>query len=79
MMADCHYGGRRKNVLKDKCCNALGMSDVLATGSNDGYLRLWKVRHSELLVCALTIHVLTLQTHALFYLTGQYRRKGGRN
>lgn len=25
------------------CCNALGLSDVLATGSNDGYLRLWKV------------------------------------
>lgn len=25
------------------CCNALGLSDVLATGSNDGYLRLWRV------------------------------------
>ena len=26
------------------CCDAISMSDVLATGSNDGYLRLWKVR-----------------------------------
>ena len=25
------------------CCNALGLSDVLATGSNDGYLRFWRV------------------------------------
>jgi ribosomal RNA-processing protein 9 len=30
------------------CCNALSMSDVLATGSNDGYLRLWKVRLTAL-------------------------------
>jgi ribosomal RNA-processing protein 9 len=25
------------------CCDALGLSDVLATGSNDGYLRFWRV------------------------------------
>lgn len=25
------------------CCDAVGMSDVLATGSSDGYLRLWRV------------------------------------
>ena len=25
------------------CCDALGLSDVLVTGSNDGYLRFWRV------------------------------------
>ncbi|KAL7441605.1 hypothetical protein ACHAXH_010038 [Discostella pseudostelligera] len=29
------------------CCDALGLSDVLATGSNDGYLRLWRVSTAE--------------------------------
>ena len=33
-------GGVTRSVM---CCDALGLSDVLATGSNDGYLRLWKV------------------------------------
>ena len=37
-------GGVPRGVM---CCNALGMSDVLATGSNDGYLRLWKVSTEE--------------------------------
>lgn len=29
------------------CCDAVGLSDVLATGSNDGYLRLWRVSTAE--------------------------------
>jgi len=33
-------GGVARGVM---CCNALGLSDVLATGSCDGYLRLWRV------------------------------------
>ena len=38
------YEGNSAGVPRGvMCCNALGMSDVLATGSNDGYLRLWKV------------------------------------
>ncbi|KAL3784595.1 hypothetical protein HJC23_007051 [Cyclotella cryptica] len=37
-------GGVARGVV---CCNAWGMSDVLATGSNDGYLRLWKVNTEE--------------------------------
>lgn len=29
------------------CCDALALSDVLATGSNDGYLRFWRVIADE--------------------------------
>lgn len=29
------------------CCDALGLSDVLVTGSNDGYLRFWRIRTGE--------------------------------
>ena len=35
-----HENGVARGVIS---CGALGLSDVLATGSNDGYLRLWKV------------------------------------
>ncbi|KAL7514590.1 hypothetical protein ACHAXN_011917 [Cyclotella atomus] len=37
-------GGVPRGVM---CCNGLGRSDVLATGSNDGYLRLWKISTEE--------------------------------
>ncbi len=36
-----HQNGVTRSVM---CCGALGLSDVLATGSNDGFMRLWKVR-----------------------------------
>ena len=40
-------------------CGALGLSDVLATGSNDGYLRLWKVSCSfETATCINQIYLL---------------------
>jgi ribosomal RNA-processing protein 9 len=40
-----HVGGGTTGVSRSvMCCDALGLSDVLATGSNDGYLRLWRVR-----------------------------------
>ena len=32
--------GSKRSVM---CCDSVAMSDVLATGSNDGHLRLWKV------------------------------------
>ena len=32
--------GSKRSVM---CCGGVAMSDVLATGSNDGHLRLWKV------------------------------------
>jgi len=38
-------GGVPRGVL---CCDAIGNSDVLATGSNDGYLRLWKVSENRI-------------------------------
>lgn len=38
-----HEGGATGVTRSVMCCNALGLSDVLATGSNDGYLRLWRV------------------------------------
>lgn len=38
-----HYGGSSGVTRSVMCCDALGLSDVLATGSNDGYLRLWRV------------------------------------
>ena len=38
--------GQQNGVTRSvMSCGALGLSDVLATGSNDGYLRLWKVRN----------------------------------
>mmetsp|Transcript_16351 Transcript_16351/g.26872 ORF Transcript_16351/g.26872 Transcript_16351/m.26872 type:complete len:507 (-) Transcript_16351:1053-2573(-) len=39
-----HQNGVARGVIS---CGALGLSDVLATGSNDGYLRLWKVNTGE--------------------------------
>lgn len=38
-----YQGGKSGVVRTVMCCNAVGLSDVLATGSNDGYLRLWRV------------------------------------
>jgi hypothetical protein len=32
----CAAGGVTRSIM---CCDALALSDVLATGSNDGYLR----------------------------------------
>mmetsp|Transcript_36191 Transcript_36191/g.76064 ORF Transcript_36191/g.76064 Transcript_36191/m.76064 type:complete len:539 (+) Transcript_36191:153-1769(+) len=37
------HGGASGVTRSVMCCDALGLSDVLATGSNDGYLRLWRV------------------------------------
>eukprot|EP00581_Thalassiosira_minuscula_P030994 CAMPEP_0183760460 /NCGR_PEP_ID=MMETSP0739-20130205/7786_1 /TAXON_ID=385413 /ORGANISM="Thalassiosira miniscula, Strain CCMP1093" /LENGTH=556 /DNA_ID=CAMNT_0025998449 /DNA_START=27 /DNA_END=1697 /DNA_ORIENTATION=- len=37
-------GGVTRSVM---CCDALGLSDVLATGSNDGYLRFWRLSTEE--------------------------------
>jgi WD40 repeat protein len=46
--------GYEGNVARGvACCNGLSMSDVLATGSNDGYLRLWKVRFMHCLFFSL--------------------------
>lgn len=42
-----HENGVTRGVIS---CGALGLSDVLATGSNDGYLRLWKVSLSGMLM-----------------------------
>mmetsp|Transcript_35974 Transcript_35974/g.85748 ORF Transcript_35974/g.85748 Transcript_35974/m.85748 type:complete len:491 (-) Transcript_35974:22-1494(-) len=36
--------GSKRSVV---CCDGVAMSDVLATGSNDGHLRLWKVSTGE--------------------------------
>ena len=36
-------GGTSGVTRSVMCCDALKLSDVLATGSNDGYLRLWRV------------------------------------
>lgn len=40
-----HQSGVPRSVMSS---GALGLSDVLATGSNDGYFRLWRVRLLEL-------------------------------
>ncbi len=37
------HGGASSVPRSVMCCDAVGLSDVLATGSNDGYLRLWRV------------------------------------
>jgi ribosomal RNA-processing protein 9 len=37
-------GGVTRSIM---CCDALALSDVLATGSNDGYLRFWRVIADE--------------------------------
>lgn len=42
-----HQGGASGVTRSVMCCDALRYSDVLATGSNDGYLRLWKVSTAE--------------------------------
>lgn len=42
-----HQGGASGVTRSVICCDALGMSDVLATGSNDGYLRLWRMNTAE--------------------------------
>ncbi len=45
------YQGREGGVPRSvMCCDAINLSDLLATGSNDGYLRLWKVRLKSLSV-----------------------------
>jgi len=42
------YEAKKGSVTRGVvCCNALGLSDVLATGSNDGYLRLWRVNTED--------------------------------
>lgn len=42
------YNGGTSGVTRSvSCCDALGLSDVLATGSNDGYLRLWRVNTAD--------------------------------
>lgn len=41
------HGGASAVPRSVMCCNAVGLSDVLATGSNDGYLRLWRVSRSR--------------------------------
>ena len=38
-----YHGGAGGVARSIACCAALGLSDVLATGSSDGYLRLWRV------------------------------------
>lgn len=38
-----YYGGVSAVPRSVMCCHSLGLSDVLATGSNDGYLRIWRV------------------------------------
>ena len=38
--------GNRGVARSVMCCDGLKLSDVLATGSNDGYLRLWRVNTS---------------------------------
>jgi len=41
------YANGNRGVSRSvMCCDGLKLSDVLATGSNDGYLRLWKVNTS---------------------------------
>ena len=41
------YDNGNKGVSRSvMCCDGLKLSDVLATGSNDGYLRLWRVNTS---------------------------------
>eukprot|EP00571_Detonula_confervacea_P005383 CAMPEP_0172314788 /NCGR_PEP_ID=MMETSP1058-20130122/23336_1 /TAXON_ID=83371 /ORGANISM="Detonula confervacea, Strain CCMP 353" /LENGTH=538 /DNA_ID=CAMNT_0013028735 /DNA_START=94 /DNA_END=1710 /DNA_ORIENTATION=- len=42
-----YHGGTSGVTRSVMCCDALGLSDVLATGSNDGYLRLWKVNTAD--------------------------------
>jgi len=42
-----HNGGKSGVTRSIMCCDAVGLSDVLATGSNDGYLRLWRVSTAE--------------------------------
>jgi len=42
------YQGRGGGVPRSvMCCDAINLSDLLVTGSNDGYLRLWKVNTEE--------------------------------
>jgi len=41
------YANGNRGVSRSvMCCDGLKLSDVLATGSNDGYLRLWRVNTS---------------------------------
>ncbi|KAL9180253.1 hypothetical protein ACHAXT_008223 [Thalassiosira profunda] len=42
-----HHGGASGVTRGVMCCGAVKLSDVLATGSNDGYLRLWRVSTAE--------------------------------
>ncbi|KAL7538802.1 hypothetical protein ACHAXR_008795 [Thalassiosira sp. AJA248-18] len=42
-----YHGGTSGVTRSVICCDALGLSDVLATGSNDGYLRLWRVSTAD--------------------------------
>lgn len=65
-------GGVPRGVM---CCNALGMSDVLATGSNDGYMRLWKVRFFALLSFDSFQKILIICRSCLFHRSIRKKKK----